>query len=72
MFSFLKKQKDKKTKIALMSVADIDNYGDTLFPFIAEQEIKKRIPDVEFRFFTPTDFCYNGTQFYGYNRKKTQ
>lgn len=70
MFSFLKKQKDKKTKIALMSVADIDNYGDTLFPFIAEQEIKKRIPDVEFRFFTPTDFCYNGTQFYGYSRKK--
>ena len=40
--------------IALMSVADIQNYGDLLFPFIARREISRRIPNAVFRFFTPT------------------
>ena len=46
---------NKQINIAIMSVADIDNYGDTLFPFISQQEILKRIPNANFRFFTPID-----------------
>ena len=49
---------NKQINIAIMSVADIDNYGDTLFPFISQQEILKRIPNANFRFFTPTNFIF--------------
>ena len=38
----------KNCKVALMSVADIRNYGDVLFSFIARQEISKRIPNADF------------------------
>lgn len=60
---------NKQINIAIMSVADIDNYGDTLFPFISQQEILKRIPNANFRFFTPTNFIFEGTQFYGYTKE---
>ncbi len=56
-------------KIVLTSVADIHNYGDTLFPFIARQEIKKYIPDVQFRFFTPTDCIIENEKFYAYSKE---
>jgi len=56
-------------KIALTSVADIHNYGDTLFPFMARQEIKKYISDVQFRFFTPTDCIIENEKFYAYSRE---
>lgn len=64
------KIKSKKIKIALMSVADILNYGDSLFPFIATQEILKRIPNADFRYFTPTDCIIEDTRFYGYSKER--
>ena len=57
------------TKIALMSVSDIQNYGDILFPFIARQEILKYIPDTVFRFFTPTEFEFENEHFFGYTKQ---
>lgn len=66
----MKTSTKQEVKIALMSVADIDNYGDTLFPFIAQQEILKRIPNATFRCFTPTDFQYETQKFYGYNKNR--
>lgn len=59
----------QEIRIALMSVADIQNYGDTLFPFVARQEILKRIPDAKIRFFTPTNTIIEGETFYGYSRE---
>lgn len=59
----------QKIRIALMSVADIQNYGDTLFPFIARQEILKRLPNAQIRFFTPTNDIIEGETFYGYSRE---
>ena len=53
-----------------MSVADIDNYGDTLFPFIAKQEILKRISYADFRFFTPTSCIIEGAKFYAYTQSE--
>lgn len=63
---------DQKIRIALMSVADIQNYGDSLFPFIAKQEILKRLPNAEFRFFTPTSTVIENEMFYGYSRKSLE
>ena len=54
--------------IALMSVADIQNYGDLLFPFIARREISRRIPNAVFRFFTPTGTVLENERFYEYSR----
>ena len=45
----------REIKIALMSVADMGNYGDMLFPFVARNELKRRIPNATFRFYTPTE-----------------
>lgn len=59
----------KNCKVALMSVADIRNYGDVLFSFIARQEISKRIPNAEFRFFCPTEQIIENEKFYSYTRK---
>lgn len=56
-------------KIALTSVADIKNYGDVLFSFIARQEILKRIPKAKFRFFTPTDIELENEHFYKYSKQ---
>ena len=57
---------NREIRIAIMSVADILNYGDTLFPFIARQEILKRLPNAKFRFFTPTNAVIEGENFYVY------
>ena len=56
-------------RIALMSVADMQNYGDTLFPFVARRELRRRMRNVEFRFFTPTDQVIEGERFYSYSRE---
>lgn len=34
-------------KIAILSLADINNYGDVFFPYVFRKEIKKRIPNAE-------------------------
>ena len=55
-------------KIAIMSVADMRNYGDMLFPFVARYELAKRLGGgVEFRFFTPTAQVIEGERFYAYS-----
>ena len=59
-------------KIALTSVADIKNYGDVLFSFIARQEILKRIPKAKFRFFTPTDIELQNEHFYKYSKQSLE
>ena len=59
-------------KIALTSVSDIKNYGDLLFPFIARQEIQKRIPGAKFRFFTPTSDVIEEQEFIEYSRKNIE
>lgn len=51
-------------KIAIMSVADIKNYGDTLFPFVARKRLLKDFPNADFRFFTPTDCEIENEHFY--------
>ena len=56
-------------KIALMSVADIRNYGDVFFDFIARQEMQKYFPDAEFRFFTPMGGVIENEEFYCYTKK---
>ncbi len=42
-------------KISLIGTFDVDNYGDCLFPELYIHELKKRIDDVEFTLFSPTD-----------------
>lgn len=62
------KEKKMSLKIALLSVADIYNYGDMLFPFLARNEIEKIYPDSIFRFFTPTECVIENEQFHEYSR----
>ena len=54
-------------KIAVMSVADMRNYGDMLFPFVARHELAKRLGAAEFRFFTPTAQIIEGEEFFAYS-----
>ncbi len=42
----------KKLKIALLSLADINNYGDVFFPYVCRAELQKRIPEAEFEIIT--------------------
>lgn len=39
--------------IGLWGTYDVDNYGDVLFPRIAERELHRRLPDATLRFFSP-------------------
>lgn len=48
-----KTENKKNIKIAMLSFADIDNYGDVFFPYIFKGEIIKRIPNAQLYFFTP-------------------
>lgn len=41
-------------KIAIVSLADINNYGDAFFPVIVEEELKKRLPDAQIDLITNT------------------
>jgi hypothetical protein len=55
-------------KIALMSVADIGNFGDMLFPLVARELISAKLKQVGFRFFCPTEQKIEGEHFYAYSR----
>lgn len=57
----------REIKIALMSVADMGNYGDMLFPFVARNELKRRIPNATFRFYTPTERDVEGEHCFAYD-----
>ena len=43
-------------KIAILSLADINNYGDTFFPLVLKSELLKRIPDARIELITNTEF----------------
>lgn len=57
----------REIKIALMSVADMGNYGDMLFPFVARNELMRRIPNATFRFYTPTERDVEGEHCFAYD-----
>ena len=40
-------------RIAQIGTFDLENYGDLLFPVILENELKKRIQNVEIVLFSP-------------------
>src|SRR5690554_110985 len=55
---------DKRNfKVAMLSFADIDNFGDILFSDVFESEINRRIPGVRIDFYTPTSFSCNGRSY---------
>jgi len=41
-------------KVMVVGTFDVDNYGDCIFPDIVQNELKKRLEDVEFQFYSPT------------------
>lgn len=43
-------------KIAVLSLADIDNYGDTFFPYMFRAELLKRLPKARIDLFTNIPF----------------
>ena len=45
-------------KIAIMSLADINNYGDVFFPIIMKGELIKRLPDCQIDIITNTIYDY--------------
>jgi len=57
-------------RLAMMSFADINNYGDILFSHVFDMELRNRIPDVEIDFFTPSTIDLEGYHYEGYDRAK--
>ena len=43
-------------KIAILSYADFNNYGDTFFPIVMREELKNRLPDAHVELFTNIEF----------------
>lgn len=41
-------------RLALLHYADVENYGDVLFPTLAAGELRRRLANVEIDFFSPT------------------
>ena len=39
-------------KIAVLSLADINNYGDKFFPYIFRSELKARFPNADIDLYT--------------------
>lgn len=50
-------------KIAILSFADIDNYGDTFFPYVVRKELARRIPDARITLVTLTGRPMAGLEF---------
>jgi hypothetical protein len=46
----------KYLKIAVLSLADIDNYGDIFFPYMFRAELLKRLPEAQVDLFTNNSF----------------
>jgi glycosyltransferase involved in cell wall biosynthesis len=49
----------KKNNIALIGTFDIRNYGDLLFPYIAENQLKKRITNINLDYYSPNKKSWN-------------
>ncbi len=50
-------------RIAVLSFADIDNFGDTFFPFVVKQELLKRMPGAQIDMVTLTGRKIGGMEF---------
>src|SRR5690554_6523500 len=50
----------RSARVAMLSFADIDNFGDVLFSYVVEKELSRRMENVTIDFFTPTDFSAHG------------
>jgi len=57
-------------KIAMLSFADINNYGDILFSHVFKMEIEKRLPSVTIDFYTPSTIELENFHYEGYIRDK--
>ncbi len=44
-------------RIAILSYSDAANFGDILFPSVVARELRRRLPEVEIVFITPTGFA---------------
>jgi polysaccharide pyruvyl transferase WcaK-like protein len=43
----------RPASIGILGTFDVENFGDQLFPLIAKRELRERLPDCEFRSFSP-------------------
>ena len=43
-------------RIAILNYADVANFGDVLFPFIVDHELRARLNDAEIAFFSPSSY----------------
>jgi len=59
-------------KIAMLSFADINNYGDIMFSHIFNLEMRKRFPDIKIDFFTPTEIELDGINYNGYLKERLE
>src|SRR5690606_1041638 len=57
-------------RIAMLSFADINNYGDILFSHVFKAEITKRLPSASIDFYTPSTIELEGFSYEGYLREK--
>ncbi|NGM67215.1 polysaccharide pyruvyl transferase family protein [Sphingobacterium sp. SGR-19] len=60
----------RSIKIAMMSFADINNYGDILFSHVFNMEFRKRLSDVDIHFYTPSTIDLEGYHYQGYEKEK--
>lgn len=59
----------KKTRVAVFSFADIDNYGDILFSLIVRRELQRRRNDLIVEFISPTEARIGGERYRSYDRE---
>lgn len=60
----------KSPNIAMLSFADINNYGDILFSHVFNAEIIQRLPSARIDFYTPSSIELEGFTYEGYKREK--
>lgn len=63
-------EKLQSLKIALLHYADVNNYGDILFPIITAKEIKKRLPFANINFVSSTGVGPEPSAIYNYDLLK--
>ena len=65
-------ERRRRRSIALLSFADIDNYGDKFFATIGSAELLRRLPDASIVLFSPTGATVEGAQYVAYERSALQ
>lgn len=49
-------------RVGVLNYADVRNFGDVLFPLTVAHEIRRRIPNVDISFITPTGSAWGGME----------